>query len=241
MAEEREFLRRWSERKAEARKGVPVDEVDEPSPLTPVRSEPAAGPVAEPDTGGDGEAEPGELDIPEELKSIDIDALGYDDDFTVFMKPGVPDALRKKALRRLWRTNPVLANLDGLNDYEEDFTDAAVAVKGLQSAYRIGKGFITAAELQAQEAEAADAAFENGDHEAGDGTGGGAEPDTTAGDDAGKVAEAGDAAAPDQSPAAGEAGDAARSEVAGASVDGADGDDETAGNSAAAPTPDRTA
>jgi hypothetical protein len=47
-------------------------------------------------------------------------------------------------LRHLWRTDPVLACLDGLTDYEGDFTDAAVAVEGLESAYRIGKGYLFA-------------------------------------------------------------------------------------------------
>ena len=38
----------------------------------------------------------------------------------------------------------MLANVDGLNDYDEDFTDAALVVKGLKSAYQVGKGYLTA-------------------------------------------------------------------------------------------------
>jgi hypothetical protein len=37
------------------------------------------------------------------------------------MREGVPEALRNRALRKLWLSDPVLANLDGLNDYDEDF------------------------------------------------------------------------------------------------------------------------
>jgi hypothetical protein len=141
MAEDRDFLSRWSQRKADAREG----RVDEDGDVEIAALEPKAGDDAPaPQAGAMDSDDPDELAIPEELRGIDIDSLGYDADFTVFMKAGVPEALRRKALRRLWRTNPVLACLDGLNDYEEDFTDAAVAVKGLESAYRIGKGYLFA-------------------------------------------------------------------------------------------------
>ena len=36
------------------------------------------------------------------------------DDFSGFMARNVPDHLRRRALRKLWVSNPVLANLDGL-------------------------------------------------------------------------------------------------------------------------------
>lgn len=143
MAEDRDFLSRWSQRKADARDGRLDEGADvEIAALEPGEEVGTGGPA--PQVGAEDGADPEELAVPEELRGIDIDSLGYDADFTVFMKAGVPEALRRKALRRLWRTNPVLACLDGLNDYEEDFTDAAVAVKGLESAYRIGKGYLFA-------------------------------------------------------------------------------------------------
>ncbi|MBY6160833.1 DUF3306 domain-containing protein [Mameliella alba] len=68
----------------------------------------------------------------------------------------VPQRLRTRALRRLWRLNPVLANVDGLVDYGEDFTDAALAVEKLQTVYQVGKGmFDKAAEQAEAEARAA--------------------------------------------------------------------------------------
>jgi hypothetical protein len=143
MAEDRDFLSRWSQRKADARDGRLDEGADvEIAALEPGEEVGTGGPA--PQVGAEDGADPEEPAVPEELRGIDIDSLGYDADFTVFMKAGVPEALRRKALRRLWRTNPVLACLDGLNDYEEDFTDAAVAVKGLESAYRIGKGYLFA-------------------------------------------------------------------------------------------------
>ncbi|MDM7947783.1 MAG: DUF3306 domain-containing protein, partial [Oceanibaculum nanhaiense] len=55
--------------------------------------------------------------------------------------------LQRKALRKLWASDPVLACLDGLNDYEEDFTDAATVIEGMKSSYQVGRGFLTDAEL----------------------------------------------------------------------------------------------
>ena len=51
-----------------------------------------------------------------------IETLEKDSDYTPFLAEGVPEALKKVALRKLWGSDPVLANLDGLNDYDEDFT-----------------------------------------------------------------------------------------------------------------------
>jgi hypothetical protein len=39
--------------------------------------------------------------------------------------------------------NPVLANVDGLVDYGQDFTDNAMVVEGLQTAYQVGKGMLS--------------------------------------------------------------------------------------------------
>jgi hypothetical protein len=64
------------------------------------------------------------------------------DDFSAFMSKAVPERLRRRALRKLWHTNPVLANLDGLIDYGEDYTDAAVVVANMQTGYQVGKGML---------------------------------------------------------------------------------------------------
>ena len=42
----------------------------------------------------------------------------------------------------MWRTNPVLANIDGLNDYDDDFTDAALAVDVLKTVHKVGRGYL---------------------------------------------------------------------------------------------------
>ena len=104
-----------------------------------------------------------------ELNLPDPDALGPGDDFSAFMAKTVPDRLRRRALRRLWISNPILANLDELVDYGEDFTDAATVVENLQTAYRVGKGMLEHVQAQAEAAEAdaspgaADGADETGE------------------------------------------------------------------------------
>ncbi len=59
-----------------------------------------------------------------------------------FLNSAIPQRLKTRALRRLWRLNPVLANLDGLVDYGEDFTDSTRVIENLQTAYVVGKGML---------------------------------------------------------------------------------------------------
>ena len=62
----------------------------------------------------------------------------------VFFKEGVPDRLRQIALRRVWRLNPIIKFADAeINDYHEDFTDAATVIEGMETAYKVGKGYLT--------------------------------------------------------------------------------------------------
>lgn len=85
-------------------------------------------------------AERSDAEILAELNLPDPDSLGLGDDFRAFLGEAVPARIRTRALRRLWTSNPVLANLDGLVDHGEDFSDAAMAVPGIQTAYQVGKG-----------------------------------------------------------------------------------------------------
>ena len=101
------FIGRWSRLKQKRRRrepgpgDVPKDESARPEPAD-----------AQPATA---EEETAPLDLP------DIETLDKDSDFTVFMKEGVPEELKKLALRKLWRSDPVFAVIDGLDDYDEDF------------------------------------------------------------------------------------------------------------------------
>lgn len=88
-----------------------------------------------------------ELDLPEP------ESLSEGDDFSGFMAKAVPDRIRRRALRVLWRSNPVLANVDMLVDYGEDFTDGANVIENMQTAYQVGKGMLKHVEEMARQAE----------------------------------------------------------------------------------------
>ncbi|KRS11453.1 hypothetical protein XM53_16015 [Roseovarius atlanticus] len=98
--------------------------------------------------------EKSDAEVLELLGLPDPDTMNRGDDFSAFMAEAVPDRIRRWALRRLWGTNPALANLDGLLDYGEDFTDKAMVIENMQTAYQVGKGMLTHVQKLAREAEA---------------------------------------------------------------------------------------
>lgn len=134
MSSEEGRLRRWARRKAEVKQerggAAPVIEDETGKPPAP------AGPD---DSGAGGEAAAekalADLDLP------DIESLTADSDFSVFMKQGVPPALRRLALDKLWASDPVFNVIDGMVEYGEDYTDAAMVVKGMKSAWEAGRGY----------------------------------------------------------------------------------------------------
>ena len=115
------FLDRWSRLKTE-------------SAVEPQAAADADLPVADAEGSEAQDAAPPPEDLP------DIETLGPDSDYTPFMRENVPEELRRLALRRLWRSNPIFANLDGLNDYDENFSLLYKAGNVVQSLYQVGKG-----------------------------------------------------------------------------------------------------
>lgn len=100
-----------------------------------------------------------ELDLP------DPDQMQPGDDFSAFMKAAVPERLRNRALRKLWLSNPVLANVDNLLEYGEDFTGGGILGEAIASSYQVGKGMLAHVkemERQALEQAAAKAAKVDG-------------------------------------------------------------------------------
>ncbi|MBL4598005.1 MAG: DUF3306 domain-containing protein [Rhizobiaceae bacterium] len=75
-------------------------------------------------------------------EAVDLETLDEDTDFSVFMKDGVPELLKKSAMAVLWRTNPIFANVDGLVDYDDDFGSPDLIMKTFESAYQVGKGYL---------------------------------------------------------------------------------------------------
>ncbi len=89
-----------------------------------------------------------------ELGLQDPDTMEAGDDFSAFMAKAVPTRLRNRALRKLWLSNPALANLDSLLDYGEDFTTSSDAVEVVQTTYQVGKGLLAHVQEMARQEEA---------------------------------------------------------------------------------------
>ncbi len=106
------FLKRWSRRKQEGEKPPPAE----------------AAPDAPPPQAAAPETPPADTPPPAEDEAIDpatlppIDSLGAGSDYTVFLKKGVPEALRIAALRKAWVTDPFIRDFRGPAEYSWDFT-----------------------------------------------------------------------------------------------------------------------
>jgi hypothetical protein len=125
-------LSRWSQRKLAARRGAPDDAADE------VRDKQPSALDQQPPAPADAVAAEGE----ETPVLPSIDELTAESDYTVFLGKNVPEALKDAALRKLWRSDPVFAVLDGLNDYDEDFNVIDTLITSAQTSYKVGTGYI---------------------------------------------------------------------------------------------------
>ena len=126
----------WSARRARV--------VEEEEALREVESEKAQAQLNE------AQEEKSDEEILLEHNLPDPDNLTADDNVAGFMAKSVPERLRRRALRRFWRLNPILANVDGLVDYGENYTDAATVVENLMSTYQVGKGMLAHVEYLAE-------------------------------------------------------------------------------------------
>ncbi len=131
------FINRWSQRKTAERDNIPEQ---------PVAALPADA-VAE--TPENDEAAIDLEDLP------DIDTLDKDSDYTVFMKKGVPEELKRLALRKLFHSDPALSVLDGLNDYDEDYSMLGMVAEEITTRYKAGKGMVDPEDEIVAEEEAA--------------------------------------------------------------------------------------
>lgn len=87
-------------------------------------------------------AEQSEQEVLDQLELPNPDDMQAGDDFSAFMKSTVPAALRNRALRKLWTSDPILANVDLLVDYGDDFTGKNDPVGVIKTIYRVGKGML---------------------------------------------------------------------------------------------------
>ncbi len=88
----------------------------------------------------------------EAAEAVNLDELNEKSDFSVFLKEGVPEFLKKKAMLTLWRSNPIFANVDGLVDYDDDFANPDLIMKTFESAYQTGRGYVDHIKNEARKA-----------------------------------------------------------------------------------------
>jgi hypothetical protein len=163
------WLGRWSRRKTEAAKaarsstGAKARPEPTPLPASPreTREEAAeAAPAAPPSAvggsdkvSGETEASSGHASGPEAndeaARLPPVETLSYDSDFKPYLASGVPEGLRREALQKLWRSNPVLANLDGLNDYDEDYSLIGKLPEVVGTLFQVGRGMVAPPEESA--------------------------------------------------------------------------------------------
>jgi hypothetical protein len=138
---------RWSQRKAAARRGsaLPVEQEEAPARIHPDDAQPSARERQEaaPEAREIANNPNAALATAEDVPVLPpIEELTFQSDFTVFMAKNVPEAVRRAALRKLWVSDPVLANLDGLCDYNEDHHLTYMAITPDQTSYQAGKGYL---------------------------------------------------------------------------------------------------
>jgi hypothetical protein len=110
------FFSRWSRRKQEAGERTEKKEATGNPPAEPVEESEPGGVASAPET-----APLPKLDV-ESLPPIE--SISAETDITAFMRTGVPEALKRAALRRAWSSDPAVRDFVGLN---ENYWDVAGA------------------------------------------------------------------------------------------------------------------
>ena len=124
------FVARWSRRKIEEKEPsketkIEVSKLEEGAPLDTKSTQ---------DVGEEGETNVDDLP--------DIETLNESSDYTPFLKDGVPEKLKRLALRKLWKSNPVFGIIDGLDDYDEDYSAIGIVAQEIFTNYKPGKGMV---------------------------------------------------------------------------------------------------
>ncbi len=121
------FLKRWSRRKRS----------DTPAADAPAAAEPPREPTVEASSGTTPAVPSAEAAPPaKEEETVDpatlppLESLGPDSDYTVFLKKGVPEALRLAALRKAWMSDPFIRDFRSpAIEYGWDFTTPDYALR----------------------------------------------------------------------------------------------------------------
>ncbi len=126
---ESSFFNRWSDRKTAERDGQSLEQV-----VIPEQS--AVAVPSEQEINSDKD-----FAVPDDLP--DIKTLDKDSDYSLFMRDDTPKKLKRLALRKLFSSDPIFAGLDGLNDYDEDFSMVGMVAEAVSTRYKPGEGMIS--------------------------------------------------------------------------------------------------
>jgi hypothetical protein len=128
------FLKRWSRRKR-TEAPDPTAKTESPETLSsnlPGQAGDGSLPLPSPaqrGKAGMGDSPPGdpareghEDDAIDPATLPPLETLGPDSDYTVFLRRGVPEALRNAALRKAWMSDPFIRDFRGPAEYAIDYT-----------------------------------------------------------------------------------------------------------------------
>lgn len=137
MAEEDNFLSRWSRRKAQVRQGGAAEAAPPvaPSPGPPsaagerkheVARADSTGSAATPslapvERGTEGEGVPPQVAPPPLPTLADVAALTRDSDYKRFVVPGVDEGVKRAAMKKMFFSDPHFNVMDGLDIYIGDY------------------------------------------------------------------------------------------------------------------------
>lgn len=136
------FLERWSQRKAKSRQ----DELD-----NPVDEDVSALAETEADAGDEAEETTEETSEEQGLSDSELceryelphpEECTDPEELDGFFSRPLPDRLKQLAMRRMWRINPLFKFADEMVEYGENYTDAATVIPDMQTAYKVGKGYL---------------------------------------------------------------------------------------------------
>jgi len=138
------FISRWSKKKGNNKSDVKsLTEKENVNKVTNTESDDKA---LVPSEITD-ESEYDELNDEELLEKFNLpnpEKIKKEKGLDLFFKDGIPDRLRQIALRKVWKLNPIIRFADAeINDYHEDFTDAATVIEGMETAYKVGRGYLS--------------------------------------------------------------------------------------------------
>jgi len=146
--ENKGFAARWSTKKTAARQEEKTENDTEIASLPEVQS----------DSDKRDDKTSAEKLTEADFEDVNFDELDKSSDYTRFVQANVPAAIQKRALRKLWASDSVFEVLDGMNDYDEDFTGNGLAGKIFKTAHKVGRGFVQDDEAEPDNVDIAEAA-----------------------------------------------------------------------------------